>query len=99
MLDVEKHMLECGYPTPFGEYADGKVKVNVDVGDVILMHRCMHKLGYRYDDGASRDYDICRKGRASEPECQRNITIPAPSAQKRLNSPYCKEYPQVEACH
>lgn len=67
-----------------------------------LTSKCMANSGF-----PSSGYDICRGWKDTktgkhvpndEPACQPNAVIPVRSVSNRINSRYCKEYPNAKAC-
>ena len=68
----------------------------------ILSRKCMVDSGFSY-----RGYDICRGWTDTQTHkhvpnrslaCQPNAVIPVRSVENRINSRYCKEYPNARVC-
>lgn len=90
-LDVFKALLECDFGNPFGGLTEGR-------NNIVLNYRCMEKIGYKYTGDCGKQ--ICEDKKWSNlPACSLPWSeIPDRSVAKRLNSPYCKQYPEAEAC-
>ncbi|QIE21270.1 hypothetical protein [Xanthomonas oryzae] len=92
-IDVEKAMLECGYPTPFS-IANKELNLFPSSNEVALMGRCMEKSGFVYAD---KNDNAC-KGFRGIPACQPDAIIPRRELSRRINSPFCKKYTKADAC-
>lgn len=93
-----KHMLECNYPEPFRGgrgIEDGERTFDQVVASMI----CMERLGYSYLD-EKRVIRVCESpaGWRGSASCLPGAKIPVPDMNRRLNSGYCKRYPQSRAC-
>lgn len=89
-----KTMLECNFASPFAvaeEFSEGE---RTDE-DVVRAIRCMEAQGFR------NDYTFPYCGSAERLRllaCAPSANIPRPDIETRLNSGYCKKYPQSPAC-
>ncbi|WP_082065234.1 hypothetical protein [Xanthomonas sp. MUS 060] len=93
-LDIDKAMLECGYPTPFG-VRDRILDIFPSSNEIALMDRCMRNSGFSYSD----NFNYCKgKGFRELPACQPDAIIPRRELSKRINSQYCKKYTKADAC-
>jgi len=95
-LDVWKAMLGCGFASPFrvmeaypgGERSDEQIAASM---------RCMEGIGYRqYEQG--RPSLVCDGWRSRLMACTSDAAVRKPDVDVRLNSGYCKKYPQSRAC-
>jgi hypothetical protein len=96
VLEVSKALLECGmvnihsYPL----YIKGE-PVKQARNENLLAERCMVNAGFIYNG----DFGVCTyKPDQLQPACQPDAIIPSRSVERRLNSPYCKQYPHTFAC-
>jgi len=82
-LDIRKAILECGAPNPAHyEHGDFRRELNA----LASIHICMVQSGFQYKNGP---IDWCRE----RPEGKLAVcseAIPTRSANRRLESPYCK---------
>lgn len=92
--EVKQALLECGFPSPFGEM------VPMDRNWIVLSDRCMEKNGF-----VDANYLKLTHGKTyceKHPEisaCHLPLDqIPDRDVVKRLNSPFCKAYPNAEVC-
>ncbi|EJF78441.1 Uncharacterised protein [Candidatus Bartonella washoeensis] len=91
--EVGKALLECGMPTPYDEDSENR-KVSINAKATI--YACMIQAGFRYKDKwggwcytfKEENLPICRPG----------AVIPQRSVEKRLNSPFCKQYKNSRKC-
>lgn len=93
--EVKRAQLECGYPNPLGSSS-----VPMDDNSIALSSRCMTKNGFintdylKYTHGKT----FCEK-HPEIPACHLPLDqIPDRSVAKRLNSQFCKEFPQATVC-
>lgn len=93
--EVKRAQLECGYPNPLGPSS-----VPMDDNSIALSSRCMNNNGFintgylKLSGGKTfcEDYPHL-------PACQLPLDhIPDRDVAKRLNSPFCKEFPQATVC-
>ena len=97
-LETTKKLLECGASSLYGNPSVSLYMQMNDVqeSDLRLQARCMNNLGYVYTSDRG---DICsRVGEKLKPACAPDAIIPTPSAERRLNSPFCKVYTKAEVC-
>jgi hypothetical protein len=103
-------LLECGYPFPDANI-DQLIKEwgGIWNAKAILTKRCMEKEGFVSEDGSryscqqdlaeqSKKYRTPEQIQALEHACNPSTPVPAPSIEKRLNSPFCKTYPRSSLC-
>lgn len=95
VLEVKEAMLECGYPNVFSGSLGGGFPDKV-LNIYALAEQCMRNHGFVYSGrfGTTCEY----KPTQYLPACQLNAVIPTRSVERRLNSPFCKKYPQADAC-
>lgn len=93
--EVKRAQLECGYSNPLGSSS-----VPMDDNSIAISSRCMNKNGFintdylKYTNGKT----FCEK-HPEIPACQLPLDqIPDRDVTKRLNSPFCKEFPQATVC-
>ena len=92
-LDVQKAMLECGYPSPFENISWNKDRM-VTEEERAFMYMCMRKNGFVFDKGRS---DLCRQS----PElkaCKLGVTIPDRDINKRISGSFCQYRPGWVVC-
>ena len=94
---IWRDLLECNYPTPFsgGHRLEGGERTIEEKAAAMI---CMERLGYRFkSDFTLRS--VCRtSGWRKTQACTLGVGIPTPDPQRRLNSGFCKAYPQSAAC-
>lgn len=92
--EVKRALLECGYSGPFGG------ELPTDQNSRALSNRCMNKNGF-INTGyleVSHGKTVC-EDHPEIPACHLPLDqIPDRSVAKRLNSPFCKEFPQATVC-
>jgi hypothetical protein len=91
-------MLECGSNVP-GEAIEfsppdgnGMLVPQQSLNQMILISKCMKASGFPY-----RDTGTCDRWK-DLPACKPDAVIPTRSVENRLNSPYCKTYPETRLC-
>jgi len=93
-INIQIDMLECGYPNPIGYFEpsipDGGLNAFAMAG------RCLKSMGYEYVGTAGISCDS--RNFAGLQACQGDEPAWAPDHQRRLNSPFCREYPKADAC-
>lgn len=90
-VEVRKAMLECGFPDPHRASHP-----SYSYEDVVLAGLCMERDGFTYRGDGKTGWCV----RMMEPVCNANkADVPVRSVDRRLNSPHCKEHPQIETCH
>jgi hypothetical protein len=92
--DVKKMILECGYPDLFAslKYAFGP-------DDSVAAARCMEYQGFEQIDNYYRWQSRCRfDPLRSLDVCAPNFAVPLPSRQRRVSSPYCRDWPKSKFC-
>lgn len=87
--DVDRMMLECGYPSPWGRYGDVPYDKNIVAGAFL----CMKSQGYKN----SVMEDFCNGFHANPAVCLTK-SAPRPDKKLRLNGGYCKANPKDAAC-
>jgi hypothetical protein len=92
--EVKRALLECGFFSPFGGMGPE------DINLLVLCSRCMNKNGF-IDAGylkLTHGKTYCEK-HPEIPACHLPLDqIPDRDVAKRLNSPFCKEFPQATVC-
>lgn len=92
--DIKIALLECGYPDPMNS---GKYRRSDD--EIITSGLCMQADGFSYVSDRNRNSALCPNDINSRPSaCDLNVQAPARSAQRRLGSPFCQEFPRAMAC-
>ena len=102
--EIRKAFLECGASVPgdIVEYRtlDGKMLPESGANENILVVKCMERSGF-----PNNSYIPCRGWTENGkhipnnlPACQPDAVIPKRSVENRLNSPYCKTYPETRLC-
>jgi hypothetical protein len=88
-LDTKKSLLECGFKSPYNY--ELSTPEDWDMNYEISMNICMEHLGY-IRSGWSPGFPICSdKTYKIQKNChQPGADIIKPSAERRLNSRYCK---------
>ena len=85
--------LECGsnYPGDINEFHN--LPTN-DMNKLILTEKCMQESGF-----LNKDLGVCVRLKSQNySACNSNVEIPKRSVETRLNSPYCKTYPESNYC-
>ena len=95
-VDVKKTLLECGFPSP-SPSAYGPDVAHMNMNDKVLAKRCMRNAGFTYHDPFKSNSSLCNLY-PDLPACQPGASIPKPSKERRLNSPYCKRKMSYEYC-
>jgi len=92
VVDVQKKLIECGMPDPSGSsYAYRELDRNTQIS----ISFCMMYAGF----DNTYDYPPCRyDAERTLPACAPRAAIPAPSVNRRLNSPYCKAKTDYQYC-
>lgn len=95
-LDIWKAMLDCGYASPFAavEKFPGGDRSDKQIVESML---CLERSGYTHYV-ERRPTPVCSEWRMKTLACEPDAAIPLPDLNKRLNSGYCKKYPQSRAC-
>lgn len=102
--EIRKAFLECGASVPgdIVEYLtpDGKMFSELGANEFIFVVKCMDRSGF-----SNGSYIPCRgwteNGKQipnNLPACQPDAVIPKRTVQNRLNSAYCKTYPETRLC-
>lgn len=92
LVDVQKALLECGYPNPHGTLPVG---AKIDLESEAKQDRCMENAGFTYRNNRTH----CEYSWAKElKNCQPDAVIPKRDLQTRLSSQYCRSNPQLLAC-
>jgi len=89
-------MLDCGYASPFKpvETFPGGSRTDEQIAQSML---CVERSGYsHYLDGNLTP--VCTGWKAKAAACQPGSVVVTPDPTVRLNSGYCKKYPQSRAC-
>lgn len=94
-FDIKLAMLECGYPSPYGERGGNIVDAVVSSNDAVLMHLCMKGDGFYYEDGRG---DICDGWHEVPQACHVATPVPVRNVDRRLNSPFCQRFPDADLC-
>ncbi|UTO29001.1 hypothetical protein [Bartonella harrusi] len=90
--EVGKALLECGMPTPYDEDPENrKLSINEDA----TIDACMVQAGFRYKGRGDWCYTFKEE---NLPICRPGAVIPQRSVEKRLNSPFCKQYKNSRKC-
>lgn len=92
--EVKRAIMECGYPGPFGGESP------MDQNSLALSNRCMIKNGFIQTVYLELTHGktFCEK-HPEIPACHLPLDqIPDRDVAKRLNSPFCKEFPQATVC-
>jgi hypothetical protein len=93
ITEIQVALLECGIVDPTG-YNAREVGDQL-LNDQILVELCMEKNGFI----STRKENICKVSDWGKlPACQPSAVIPTPNAQRRLESKFCKVYPNADAC-
>lgn len=88
-VEVQMAMLECGYHSIYWN-------ASMSVVEVIESNRCMEGIGFEKKAGNSFS---CKTAALSQhPACTSDSVRSLRSVDRRLNSPFCKEYPKAYAC-
>lgn len=95
-LDVWKAMLDCGFASPFRvvERYPGGDRSDEQIAESM---RCIEGAGYRQFE-RGRPALACDGWRKELLACQPGSAVRKPDVNVRLNSGYCKKYPQARAC-
>jgi hypothetical protein len=105
-LDIGKARLECGALNPWIEYQEtlkraGYVDLESRLNHWVQVDACMEKSGYvdkdaRYYNAKSSAELTCNtwKKKYTLPACQPGAPVVEQSAERRLNSNYCKSSPR-----
>jgi len=89
-VGVKKALLECGgYPSP---YDIGDMAIN----DIVLADLCMVESGYAYN--RKDKYRYCLGSGVALLACSPDAKAPKRDVKKRLESRFCRDYPQAEVC-
>ncbi|WP_185821557.1 hypothetical protein [Xanthomonas sp. GW] len=91
--EVQKAMLECGYPNLSSISGRGSDKYPSE-NEIAIMFRCMQHSGFTYGD---EGFDFC-KGYENIPACQPGAIIPKRDLGLRINSNFCKSHVNADAC-
>jgi len=96
-VTIWKDMLDCNFAEPFGGgrgIEGGQRTFDQTVESMV----CMERQGYSYlHEGRTRN--VCSiPGWNQSVSCGPGAVIPLPDSARRLNSGYCKKYPQSRAC-
>jgi hypothetical protein len=93
--DVQIALLDCGFKDPLmGRHPLTKDELNE-------ANLCMKGDGFIY---LGRDKSICRAWKSGKwldspsPSCRPDAPLPKRDRRKRLNGPYCRDFPKAEAC-
>lgn len=106
-LEARKVMLECGYASPYSatDYTKTNTPENnsFNLNALILSSRCLENEGFHYGEDRVLSISValgyCNDTRrVNYPACAHDAVIPVRSIEKRLNSPYCKEFPKNQLC-
>jgi len=109
VTQIKTALLECGMDTPSSqvhlksdqirymrrngmEIPDDLKAAELPRPDLSAVEECMFKSGFEVK---ARN---CLSGINKSPVCQPGGVIPSRSVERRLNSPYCKEYPESRFC-
>ncbi|MFK2902214.1 hypothetical protein ISP15_17945 [Dyella jejuensis] len=93
--EIVAALLECGVPTPRGPNI--KVRVTMTTDEVALSKLCMEHSGFTSDfDDSWSGYCLKFKDINS---CGLGTKAPSRDKNKRLNSQFCKSFPNADVCH
>lgn len=99
--EIRKALLECGSNLP-GESREipGNIPDN-EFNETVLIKKCMQASGFRLKQSPDVYCHPNRKDpKTGEPypACSPDAIVPTRSIETRLNSPYCKLYPNSSFC-
>lgn len=91
-LQIKKALLECGKPHPQGESSPPKPMRTAN--EQAETENCLLAAGYRKPD----EYSSWCNLQPELPACQPDASVPTLSAERRLNSDYCRARRDLEFC-
>jgi hypothetical protein len=92
--EIVNALLECGVSTPRG--ANSKIRITTTPDEVALSRLCMEHAGFVSDFGDSWA-GYCRNFRGVD-SCKTGTMAPRRDINKRLNSQFCKIFPNADVC-
>jgi hypothetical protein len=99
--DINIALLECGFPSP-----DYMKEYPATIDEIAWASYCMENDGFHYDSDRKDDAwrRMCEKEvngvrvEAGLAACQADALPPRRDINRRLNSQFCKDHPNVFAC-
>ncbi|UTO28648.1 hypothetical protein [Bartonella harrusi] len=90
--EVGKALLECGMPSLIDPDSENRKN---SINAKATTYACMVQAGFHYKGSG----DWCYTFREENlPICRPGAVIPKRSVEKRLNSPFCKQYKNADEC-